>query len=335
MEEVESDEDEIAFRRDLACREHFLRHHDDCPSYRRTMTDAADTTELSLTTVARVHGITTMFHAFVYFASEAVEEYTAAGARGPSGYFASRSAPLGPVSAEVVPATFYNFSPDLVRSAIDGTWEVVSPEEMQRARWRAVMRILDSTVADAVTDIDVSEAIDIAESCVAGLSYAGRPLAAANASVLPGLDDPAFVDNRLLRLWQLVTILREWRGDAHIGLLIAEPLDGCECTVVSESLFHMPGVIRSTRAWSEDDWSKAVDRLRSRGWLDDDGVTKEGRAKRGLIEHRTNEIDAAVWDGMTDAAVNRFGDLLEPAVKALTVGGYFAAFGRPPPEEGA
>ena len=335
MEEVESDEDELAFRRDLACREHFLRHHDDCPSYRRTMTDAADTTELSLTTVARVHGITTMFHAFVYFASEAVEEYTAAGARGPSGYFASRSAPLGPVSAEVVTATFYNFSPDLVRSAIDGTWEVVSPEEMQRARWRAVKRILDSTVADAVTDVNVSEAIDIAESCVAGLSYAGRPLAAANASVLPGLDDPAFVDNRLLRLWQLVTILREWRGDAHIGLLIAEPLDGCECTVVSESLFHMPGVIRSTRAWSEDDWSKAVDRLRSRGWLDDDGVTKEGRAKRGLIEHRTNEIDAAVWDGMTDAAVNRFGDLLEPAVKALTVGGYFAAFGRPPPEEGA
>jgi len=299
------------------------------------MTEAAATTELSLATVARVHDITTMFHAFVYFASEAAEEYAAVGVGGPSGYFASRSAPLGPVSAEVVTATFYNFSPDLVGSAIDGTWEIVSPEKMQRARWRAVTRILESTVADAVIDVDVSEAIDVAESCVAGLPYAGRPLAAANASVLARLDDPAFVDNRLLRLWQLVTILREWRGGAHIGPLIAAPLDGCECTGVSEHLFHMPGVIRSTRAWSEDDWSKAVDRLRSRGWLDDDGVTKEGRAKRGLIEHRTNEIDAAVWDGMTDAAVNRFGDLLEPAVKALTVGGYFAAFGRPPPEEGA
>ena len=93
-------------------------------------------------------------------------------------------------------------------------------------------------------------------------------------------------------------------------------------------------MIRSTRAWSEDDWSKAVDRLRSRGWLDDDGVTEEGRVKRGLIERRTNEIDAVVWNGMTDAAVNRFGDLLEPAVEALTVGGYFAAVGRPPPAEG-
>ncbi|MDG2428819.1 MAG: hypothetical protein P8M16_10410, partial [Acidimicrobiales bacterium] len=178
----------------------------------------------------------------------------------------------------------------------------------------------------------VSEAVDIAESCVAGLSYAGRPLAAANASVLARLDDPVFVDNRLLRLWQLVTVLREWRGDAHIGLLIAESLDGCECTVVSEHLFHITGVIRSTRAWSEDDWSKSVDRLRSRGWLDDDGVTEEGRAKRSLIEYRTNEIDAEVWDGMTDAAVNRFGDLLEPAVRALTVGGYFASFGDHPPK---
>ena len=56
--------------------------------------------------------------------------------------------------------------------------------------------------------------------------------------------------------------------------------------------------------------------------------------KRGLIERRTNEIDAVVWNGMTDAAVNRFGDLLEPAVEALTVGGYIAAVGRPPPEEG-
>lgn len=297
------------------------------------MTDAAGTTELSLTTVARVHDITTMFHAFVYFASEAVEEYAAVGVRGPSGYFASRSAPLGPVSAEVVTATFYNFSPDLVRSAIDGTWEIVSPEEMQRARWRAVMRILDSTVADAVTDVDVSEAIDVAESCVAGLSYAGRPLAAANASVLARLDDPAFVGNRLLRLWQLVTILREWRGDAHIGLLIAEPLDGCECTVVSEHLFQRPGIIRSTRAWSEADWSRAVERLTGRGWLDADGITDEGRERRRVIERRTNELDALAWNGMDDQELHRFADLLKSAIEALTAGNYFAAMGRPAPKD--
>ena len=207
------------------------------------MTDAAPT-ELSLKTVARVHDITTMFHAFVYFAPEAAEEYEAVGVQGRSGYFASRSAPLGPVSAEVVTATFYNFSPDLVRSAIDGVWDHVTPDEVQRARWRAAARILDTTVAEAMTDADLAEALDVVESRVAALSYAGRPLAAANASVLRLLDEPEFSGNGLLRLWQLVTILREWRGDAHIGLLIAEPLDGCECTVVSEHLFQRPGTSR-------------------------------------------------------------------------------------------
>ena len=295
------------------------------------MTDAAPT-ELSLKTVARVHDITTMFHAFVYFAPEAAEEYAAVGVQGRSGYFASRSAPLGPVSAEVVTATFYNFSPDLVRSAIDGVWDLVSPEEVQRARWRAVMQILDATVADAMTDAEVAEAVDVVESCVAALSYAGRPLAGANASVLTLLAEPEFAGNRLLRLWQLVTILREWRGDVHIGLLIAEPLDGCECTVVSEHLFQRPGIIKSTRAWSEADWSLAVERLTERGWLDEDGITEDGRERRSAIEHRTNELDAAAWNGMGDQAVNRFGDLLRPAIEALTTGNYFAAIGRPAPE---
>jgi hypothetical protein len=295
------------------------------------MPDTAPT-ELSLKTVARLHDVTTMFHAFVYFAPEAAEHYAAVGVDGRSGYFASRSAPLGPVSAEVVIATFYNFSPDLVRTAMDGVWDSASSDEVQRARWRAVMQILDATVADSMTDADLGEALEVAESRVAALSHAGRPLAAANVSVLPLLDEPEFAGNRLLRLWQLVTVLREWRGDAHIGLLIAEPLDGCECTVVSEHLFHRPGIIRTTRAWSDADWAEAVDRLTERGWLDADGITDDGRAKRSAIEHRTNELDAAAWNGMDDQAVHRFGDLLKPAIEALTAGNYFAAFGRPAPK---
>jgi hypothetical protein len=147
--------------------------------------------------------------------------------------------------------------------------------------------------------------------------------------VLRLLDEPEFAGNGLLRLWQLVTILREWRGDAHIGLLIAEPLDGCECTVVSEHLFQRPGIIRSTRAWSEADWSRAVERLTGRGWLDADGITDEGRERRSVIERRTNELDALAWNGMDDQELHRFADLLKSAIEALTAGNYFAAMGRP------
>ena len=61
--------------------------------------DTIATTELSLKTVARVHDITTMFHAFVYFASEAAGSTQPSASEGLTmgGYFAAigRPAPKG------------------------------------------------------------------------------------------------------------------------------------------------------------------------------------------------------------------------------------------------
>ena len=48
----------------------------------------------------------------------APQAYRALGVPDDAGYFASRAAAMGPVPAEVVMATFYNFCPDVVRSAI-------------------------------------------------------------------------------------------------------------------------------------------------------------------------------------------------------------------------
>ena len=56
-------------------------------------------------------------HRLVYFVPEAAEEYAELGVKGQPGYFASRAAPMGAVPAEVVIATFYNFSPLAVTSA--------------------------------------------------------------------------------------------------------------------------------------------------------------------------------------------------------------------------
>ena len=43
------------------------------------------------------------------------------------GYFATRSAPLGQVPAEVVTAVFYNFSAERVRWMVPAVWEVATP----------------------------------------------------------------------------------------------------------------------------------------------------------------------------------------------------------------
>src|SRR3954471_16179846 len=76
-------------------------------------------------------------HGMIYFAPEAGERYEALGLHGRSGYFASRSAPMGPVGASVVVATFYNFEPGLVHESMSGVWECTTPTELLEARLAA------------------------------------------------------------------------------------------------------------------------------------------------------------------------------------------------------
>jgi len=74
-------------------------------------------------------------HMTVYWAPEPRDAYKRAGLRGGwMGYFASRSAAMGPVPAEVVMATFYNFHPRMVRLAIPDAWGFAAPERVLAAR---------------------------------------------------------------------------------------------------------------------------------------------------------------------------------------------------------
>ena len=67
-------------------------------------------------------------HAIVYFAPEARPTYKAAGLRGGwMGYFASRSAAMGAVNAEVVTAVFHNFQPAMVARAIPTRGDIPPP----------------------------------------------------------------------------------------------------------------------------------------------------------------------------------------------------------------
>src|SRR3546814_14709021 len=79
-------------------------------------------------------------HGYIYFAPEAVDAYAALGVVGRSGYFGSRAAPMGAVPAEVVIATFFTFDPGLVRPAMAGLWDSVSPADGVDARFGEVGR---------------------------------------------------------------------------------------------------------------------------------------------------------------------------------------------------
>ena len=97
-------------------------------------------------------------HGMIYFAPEAAARYEALGLRGRSGYFASRSAPMGAVPAPVVVATFYNFEPGLVHESMDGVWNLATPAQLLDARLAAADAALRRALPDRWDPADMRNA---------------------------------------------------------------------------------------------------------------------------------------------------------------------------------
>ncbi len=125
-------------------------------------------------------------HGIIYFVPEAADAYVRLGIAGQAGYFASRAAPMGAVTADVVVSTFFNFNPELVHAAIPAAWEVATPVALVRARFTAVdaayRRLLGE---DVLVSEEMQRAAELARLAAeeAARHVEGRPLAAAHADV--------------------------------------------------------------------------------------------------------------------------------------------------------
>ena len=269
------------------------------------------------TTVQRLGAITNLVHGFIYFSTEATAQYRELGLKGRQQYFAGRAAAMGPVGPGLVVATFYNFNPAVVHEAIPSAWQAASAIDVQAARFRAV----DTELTHACPDLDpaaIEQASLLAQAMVHGVGDEGKPLAAANRGVeLP--DDPR------LRLWQLITIIREWRGDAHVAALGAAGVTGIEALVLHAATGQVPaGVLRSSRAWSKEQWQEAIDGLTVRGLVQPDGTfTDAGQAFRADIEDRTNAAAQALVDAIGDTDTITLIELLKPLRAGLIDSGIF------------
>lgn len=250
---------------------------------------------VSTTLARRAWTLFEPIHAIVYFAPEAPEHYKAAGLRGGwMGYFASRSAPMGAVTAGVVTAVFHNFQPAMVARAIPDAWHFSSPELALTARIAVADSALRRLWGDEVESADVVAAATTATAVAHRLSGAGRPLYAATA----GLDEPEVAH---LKLWHACTLLREHRFDGHVAALTSHGLDGLESLVTALAAGNGMDVptIRRFRGWSEEEWDAGVERLKDRGILDAAGaLTAGGRALRAEVELTTDRLASDVWDTM-------------------------------------
>ncbi|TMR11848.1 hypothetical protein ETD85_58930 [Nonomuraea zeae] len=242
----------------------------------------------------------------IYFVPEAANRYTALGLTGRSGYFASRSAAFGRATADVVIATFYNFCPDLVRRSMATAWDTTTPDQVLQARREAAGEALRRGGLHEVPDLDATLALARRAAEAACDHPQGRPLFAAHAT-LPWPDDP------LLQLWHAQTLLREFRGDGHVATLLAEGVTGVEALVLHAASGDVPtAFLKFSRAWPEEDWTAADERLRARGLLDGDALSTEGKALRQHIEDRTDALAMPAYSALGEDGCERLAELARP-----------------------
>lgn len=264
------------------------------------------------------HSLETL-HALGYFAAEVEDELTTLGLkRGRMCYFASRSAPMGQVSAGTVAATFFVFHPGLVARFIPAAWSVASPEAITTARYQGVSAAWERLVGD-LDSPEVQQAAELARTAAEACSVSGRPLAAAHAG-LPWPDDAHLV------LFHALTVLREHRGDGHVAALLGADLSGVEALVTHTATgrgFTVPAA-KATRGWSDEEWDAAVSGLADRGVMSADGtLTDRGQQLRRDVEEETDRMAAQPWAAIGEDGVRRLGELCLPMVRRALANGAF------------
>ena len=230
----------------------------------------------------------------VYFSAECHQEYaalgfspspaaTADGVQLPDGpaYFTSRGSVMGQVPGELVASAFAVFNPAVVVPAVSYGWSLTDAATICAARTRgATAQLVRILGAEPEGLAGVTGHLLTA---TAPLRPEGRPLYAGLLSLgLPG--DP------MGDAWRLADLLREYRGDAHTAAWTSAGFDAVEIGLLTEAYWGLPlaSYIR-TRAWSQEQIDAAKDRLESRGLLEGDTLTEEGRRRREAVETATDQ----------------------------------------------
>jgi hypothetical protein len=256
----------------------------------------------------------------VYFSPECHANYVALGfapsnglfngVAAPDGpaYFTSRGSVMGQVPGTVVAATFGVFNPEAVVPAVTLGWTKTDAATICQARDDGAIAQLERILGPEPEGVE--RANELLARAVEPLRPEGRSLYAGQAA----LPLPA---TTLGQVWRRGDMLREFRGDSHIAAWISAGLDATEIGLLTELYWGLP--LRSysrTRAWSDEQFDAATERLQSRGLLADGAFTDEGRRVREAIEDATDHQMKPALDALGDDAGELFA-ILEPWGRAI------------------
>ena len=242
---------------------------------------------------------------WIYWDPRAIANYAALGVPDGIGYYiATRGATLGDAGNDVVTAAFYSIHPDFVAFGLDQCRTHTTFEAAAAARDAAVVAGLREYVPEICDEL-ASMAPQL-WSAADALPLAGRALfASTRAWSRP--------DDALLSAWLAVNCIREWRGDTHWAIQIAEDISGTAAGILDGAWRNYDGdwLARSRGA---DDAALAVGfaELEARGLASDGVVTDAGIEYRQGLEDRLDDLCSAAWRHLGEDTTRRFVELIEP-----------------------
>lgn len=243
---------------------------------------------------------------WIYWDPQAIANYAALGVPNGLGYYiATRGATLGAAGNEVVTAAFYSIHPDFVAFGLDQCRSATTFEAAAAARDAAVVDGLRAYVPEICGEL-ASLAQPLWDAADA-LPVAGRALFASTRAW------PRPSDDELLSAWLAVNAIREWRGDTHWALQIAEDVSATAAGIL-DGAWRNYGDDWLARSRGADDAALAAGfaELEQRGFASAGAVNAAGIDYRQRLEDRLDDLASTPWRHLGIETCRRFVELIEP-----------------------
>jgi hypothetical protein len=221
-----------------------------------------------------------------YFTPDTLRHGKERGLNGLQFYFGGRGGVLGDAEAAVVQSAFAYFSPSMVEKFWNSAKAIMPPRQIAREHFACAHAFARANL----TEVEgLAHFNALAEKVISTIDPSGLALYAGLASEPLPLDP---ID----RAYQLVMVLREFRGSAHIVAIIASGIT----TRVADAIVS-PHYFK-THGWNEGE---------------DTDVTDDDRAAMNQADAFTNELVARAYEVLTPQERTQFAATLVAIAEAL------------------
>lgn len=250
---------------------------------------------------------------WIFWDPGAVRRYTELGLpadfASPLGYIGARCAPIAASGPDAVIAAFGSISELGIRAVFDLVQGVDGFDALWQARDDAVREGLQHHAPGILEPL--AELGPELWAVVSQLPLLGRTFFAAHLR-MPVPEDP------VMSGWHAVNCVREWRGDTHWAVVVAEGLTHAEASILHNAwLGYEPDWLARSRGTPEDVLDAGWAALERRGLAADRTVTDDGVALRQRIEDRTDELTTMPWQLLGLERSRWFAEAFEPPCELL------------------